>query len=235
MMEEGHVLTHLGLGDQIACNGLIRELYKLHSKLYVYSKLKYFYSVEFMFRDLENLHVLPMEEGGAISFASYYKIKNFYRIRYPFDNMPSDTVVEKGFYYQAGIDFEKKWESFFVKRNPEREENLFNRLGLKPNEYVFLHDDKSRGQTIDEDRIAEKGLKIVRADPEYTNNVFDFCKIIENSREVHVIESCIMCMIDLVFQNTFRGVKGKLFEHRYAKPIKPFEYPTNKLDWRIYV
>jgi hypothetical protein len=81
-MSEAHVLTHLGMGDQITCNGLVRELYSRHSKLYVYCKLKYFYSIEFMYRDLNNLHVLPMEEQGAKTFTSFYKIKNFYNIGY---------------------------------------------------------------------------------------------------------------------------------------------------------
>ena len=233
MIEEGHVLTHLGMGDQITCNGLVRELYKRHSKLYVYSKLKYFYSIEFMYKDLKNLHVLPMEEQGAYNFVSHYKIKNFYRVSYPFSNMPTGITVEQGFYHQAGVDFNKKWESFYVERDPERENNLYDKFDLKPDEYIFFHDDIPRNQVINTDRLTDKNIKIFRASPEQTDNMFDFCKIIENAREIHVIESCMMFMIDLMFQNTFQD--KKLFIHRYTKPIQPFEYPTNKLNWTTYV
>jgi len=226
--EEGHVLTHLGLGDQITCNGLVRELYKRHPKLYVYSKLKYFYSIEFMYRDLENLTVLPMEEIGAHNMVSYHGVNNFYNL-----GLLPGTTVEKGFYQQADVDFNKKWESFKIVRDPERENRLFNHFNLKPNEYIFFHDDTSRNQAIKLEKIENKNLPIFRAKPEHTNNVFDFCKIIENAKEIHVIESCFMFMIDLVFKNIFIH-DTKLFIHRYTKSIQPFEYPTNRLNWRLY-
>ena len=226
---EGHVLTHLGLGDQITCNGLIREIYKRHPKLYVYSKLKYFYTIEFMYRDLENLTVFPMEEIGAKSFTDYHKIKNFYRLGLFIQN----CTVEQGFYSLAGVEFGKKWNSFHVQRDPERENSLFNSYGLTPYEYIFLHDDYDRRQIIDTGLIRNKNLRVIRANPDHTDNIFDYCKIIELAKEVHVIESCFMFMIDLVFKNIF-SLNNNLFIHRYTKPIQPWEYPTNILNWKTY-
>jgi hypothetical protein len=225
--EEGHVLTHLGLGDQVTCNGLVRELYKKHPKLYVYSKLKYFYTVEFMYRDLNNLTVLPMEEIGAYNFVTYYGISNFYKI-----GLLPGTTVEKGFYQQAGVEFDKKWGSFRVDRDAGREQQMFDHFNLVPKKYIFFHDDIERNQIINSDKVEDKSLPIFRARPEHTNNIFDFCKIIENAREIHVIESCFMFMIDLMFKDALN--MPNLFIHRYTKPIQPFEYPTNKLDWKLY-
>jgi hypothetical protein len=231
--DEAHVLTHLGMGDQITCNGLVRELYKKHSKLYIYCKLKYFYSIEFMYRDLPNLHVLPMEESGAHNFINCHGVKNFYNMGYdPKIHGNNGLTVEQTFFQQAGISFSKKWESFFVQRDPNRESLLFNHFKLTPGKYVFVHDDIFRRQIIDSSLFEDKQVPIFRALPEHTNNIFDFCKLIENAQEVHVIESCMMFLIDLVFQNEFKN--KKLFIHRYTKPIKPFEYPTNILDWKIY-
>lgn len=230
--EEGHVLTHLGLGDQITCNGLVRELYKRHPKLYVYSKIKYFYSIEFMYRDLLNLTVLPIEEVGAQTFVTYHKIKNFYKI-----GLISGTTVEKSFYQVAGVTFNKKWENFKVDRDPERENKLFEYFNLKPNEYIFFHNDPERNQIINPERIENKKLPVFQTKPEYTSNIFDYCKIIENAKEIHVIESCFMFLIDLIFKDTFLSPSEKstkLFVHRYTKPIAPWEYPTNKLNWKIY-
>jgi len=231
--DEGHILTHLGLGDQISCNGLVRELYKRHSKLYVYCKLKYFYSIEFMYRDLENLTVLPMEETGAHNFVSHHNIKNFYHMGYdPRIHGSNGLTVEQTFYQQAGVDFSKKWESFKIMRDSDREDRMFKAFNLTPGEYIFFHDDIPRGQIINQELVKNKGLPVFRALPEHTNNIFDFLKIIEFAREAHTIESCFMFMVDLVFQNTFPNLIGI---HRYTKPIQPFEYPTNKLNWKIYV
>lgn len=228
--EEGHVLTHLGMGDQITCNGLVRELYKRHSKLYVYCKLKYYYTIEAMYKDLKNLYVLPLEEQGAHLFASQHNIKYFYNIGMV-PNAPPEITVEKGFYLQAGVDFNKKWENFYVERDFYREIYFFSKFDLKPNEYIFFHDDIPRNQIIK--RVDNKNLKIVRALPEYTNNIFDYLSIIENAREIHVIESCFMFLVDLFLQHNFKD--KNLVIHRYTKPIQPFEYPTNKLPWKVYV
>lgn len=223
--EEGHVLTHLGLGDQVTCNGLVRELYKRHPKLYVYSKLKYYYNIEFMYRDLPNLRVFPIEESGAQYFTNLHGIKNFYKL-----GIGGADTVEKSFYAQAGVDFNKKWESFYVQRDPERENKLYSSFGFQPGEYVFIHDDAARNQIVDTNKIQDKNLKVFRVKPEYTNNIFDYCKIIENAKEVHVIESCVMFMVDLVFKQ----LDKPLYMHRYTKPIEPWEYPTNRLNWHIY-
>lgn len=231
--EEGHILTHLGLGDQVTCNGLVRELYKKHPKLYVYSKLKYFYTIEFMYRDLINLTVLPMEEKGAFLFTSFHKIKNFYNIGFnPSQHDLSKITVEKSFYQQAGIDFNKKWESFYVVRDKDREKTLFNYFNVIPGEYAFFHDDIARNQIIKPQNMLNKNLKIIRVNPEISDNIFDYCSLIEQAGEIHVIESCIMFMIDLVFQNILSSATN-LFMHRYTKPIQSWEYPTNKLNWNI--
>jgi hypothetical protein len=235
--DEAHVLTHLGMGDQITCNGLVRELYKKHSKLYVYCKLKYFYSIEFMYRDLPDLHVLPMEEQGAYNFVSHHKIDKFYKLSFnPTTEMqqgiPVELTVEKTFYKQAGIDFSKKWESFSVQRDARRETQLFENFRLIPGEYIFIHEDNPRKQTINPELIEDKKVSVFRALPDHTNNIFDFCSIIQNAKEIHVIESCMMFLIDLIFQDC--SITKKLFIHRYTKPIKPFEYPKNILNWKIY-
>jgi hypothetical protein len=146
--------------------------------------------------------------------------------------IPVDLTVEKTFYQQAGVPFSKKWESFFVQRDASREFQLFDYFKLTPGEYIFVHDDIPRQQIINVDLFEDKKLPVLRALPEHTNNIFDFCYMIENAKEIHVIESCMMFLIDLMFQNQFKN--KKLFIHRYTKSIKPFEYPTNTLDWKIY-
>jgi len=223
--EEGHVLTHLGLGDHFTCNGLVRELYKRHPKLYVYSKLKYFYSVEQMYEDLPNLTVLPMEESGAELFVRQHQIRNFYKV-----SIGSDVTAERSFYRQAGVDFNKKFESYHVPRNHERENYFASKFDFKGEKYAFVHDDVSRNQIVDNNKIVDRSLSIFRADPCHTSNIFDYCKIIENASEIHTIESCFMFMIDL----TFKNIKPGLFRHRYAKSIPPCEYPTNLQNWYTY-
>ena len=220
--DDGHILTHLGLGDQITCNGLVRELYKRHPKLYVYCKRKYYYTIEFMYRDLPNLKVLPLEESEARNFVNMHNIKNFYDL-----GIGSDETVEKSFYKQANVDFCKKFESFYVMRDYIRERTFAEKFNFINNLYAFVHDDIQRNQIV-QNQLIGKGLSIFRVDFGYTNNIFDYCSIIENANEIHTIESCFMFMIDLMKYNI------PLYQHRYTKPIAPFEYPTNCQRWTIY-
>jgi len=232
--DEAHILTHLGLGDNLTCHGLVREIHKKHSQSYVYCKLKYFYSVDFMYRDLPNLTVFPMEEIGAENFVKMHNIKNYYKIGH--ENMAQAETAEKAFYKQAGVDFNKKWDSFFIQRNDERENKLYSSFDFKENDYAFVHDDLSRNsnytgqkQAIDITKISDPNLKVFRPKMEYTNNIFDYLKIIENAKEIHVMESSFMFLIDLAFKK----IDKPLYLHRYSRGTPAWELPTNKLNWRV--
>ena len=74
---------------------------------------------------------------------------------------------------------------------------------------MFVHDDPSRGLVITEKQVGSD-FPIVRND--MSENIFHFGKLLENAKEVHLMESSIRCMIEsldtddvrLVFYS-FRG------------------------------
>jgi len=50
-----YIYHHLGLGDHIICNGLVRELIKPEKKYKMFVKPHNHNIVKFMYRDLKNL------------------------------------------------------------------------------------------------------------------------------------------------------------------------------------
>ena len=54
-METKYIYHHLGLGDHIICNGLIRNLINYDDKYFMFIKQHNLVSVKFMFRDLKNI------------------------------------------------------------------------------------------------------------------------------------------------------------------------------------
>jgi hypothetical protein len=65
---------------------------------------------------------------------------------------------------------------------------------------------------IDEDLIVNKNLKIVRPIHGYTNNVFDYCYLMEHSAESHFIDSSFRLIFDslkLRNSNIFYHLKMK--------------------------
>ena len=111
-------------------------------------------------------------------------------------NKDKNKTIDMLFYEQHKIDYSKRFELTYWKRDYESEDKLYNLL-VKKKDYVFIHDDPGRGFIIKNDTINEK-FQIIRNSYDY--NIFDYAKILENAKEIHVMESSIRCMIE--FLNT---------------------------------
>jgi hypothetical protein len=87
---------------------------------------------------------------------------------------------------------------------------------LNPNEekYIFVHDDASRGFSIDMDRI-KTDHKIIMNDKRF--NVFDYITLLENAEEVHFMQSSfkeLMCSYEMK--------KTILYQHNYVRKYDEF-------------
>ena len=88
--------------------------------------------------------------------------------------------------------YSKRFEFTYWKRDLIEEENLYNKLVKKEN-HAFVHDDQSRDFVIKDENISDN-LQIIRNSNEYS--IFDYSKIIENAKEIHVMESSTRCMLE---------------------------------------
>ena len=80
---------------------------------------------------------------------------------------------------------------------------LFEKYNVVEGEYVFIHDDSSRGFIIDDDLVINNNLRIIRPSIGFTDNVFDYCYLMENSFESHFIDSSFRLIFDsLKLRNT---------------------------------
>jgi hypothetical protein len=90
-------------------------------------------------------------------------------------------------------------------------------LGISDDcEYIFIHDDNRF--KIDENRISSD-LKKIRPVIDLTNNIFDYCSVLEGAKEIHLIESSFCFMVDLLKLNNY------VFAHRYARWQNDFGIP----------
>jgi hypothetical protein len=229
-MKDLLVFPHLGLGDLLVCNGLIRTLSKT-AKCWVMVRPRNAETARFMWRDNHNIELIVLtgnfeeQEDRARSFFDY-AAKNGKKIiglgawgSKPFDIENWDVEM----YRQAGVDWKDRWNSFRVDRQESRE---FELPGKK---YIFVHEDKERGFAIDPTKLP-KNRKIVRPEPRPSKNggepnLFDWWDTIEHAEEIHVIDSAFLCMIDSL---PFLNAKRLVF-HQYARPDgKP---PHTVKDW----
>ncbi len=210
---------NLGLGDAIICNGLVRALAlrQPDRTIRVAAWPQNVASVMQMFSDIdvqviatstENLRGLPTDGHDVLSIG----LNN----RHWGEAQPFD----RAFYHFADVPFDAKWGLFHIPESGTE-------LGPPDYRYALLHEDRSRGFTIDRSRIP--GILIHSVTPGKTPRLSDWRRWIEHAADIHCIDSSVMHMAELLPTN------GKLFYHRYARTAdkSPVEAIFRK-DWTVY-
>jgi hypothetical protein len=230
-------LTHQGLGDQIICNGLIREIYKQYpGGAITFCKPQYFESVQYMYRDLNEFIVLPYKSGTDEN-----------NIKSKLNEIPAAAdadIVDIGAYnhdesksfdvhfYEHGrikIPHEKRWSSFYVQRDIEAERKLTNTLNTGNEPYIFLHDDNSRNINIDRSKVPAD-IKIISPIRDLTGNIFMYTDIILNAKEIHCIDSSFINLAESIDTGNV-----PLVFHKYARgSFSVFGTPTLRKNWKVY-
>lgn len=226
---------HNKLGDNLICNGIVREYAKKYDRVGIFCVPQYKESVSFMFRDLKNLRIEMVKNHRQKQYflwLSKFRIGNgrYDEIKTIQNDPETGIIAERQLYALAGIPHEKKWSSFFVERDMQRElDFLVHVAGNEP--YIFVHDDAIYGASLDPTKISSL-YKIVRPHRSLTNNIFDYCTLLERAEEIHVVDSVFMFLVDnLPYQNP----NQKLFVHRYARKNPSWNLPALKKSWTILV
>jgi hypothetical protein len=123
---------------------------------------------------------------------------------------------------QAGIPFEKRWSDWKIDRDLSRE--------FEPPkcEYAFVHEDTARGFCINGvDASIPNHMAIVFAQKGRTDNLFDYCRLIEGATELHLIDSCFAILADSLPSLKAKRKVIHLYARKGALP------PTYRGDWEI--
>jgi len=230
-----YIYTHLGLGDHIICNGLVRSLINPYEKYTLFVKSHNLKTVQFMYRDLDNMCFYVADDSGVSNYIKENNISDKDLIIAGFMSHPNAKSFDESFYLQNNLPISSRWENFYVQRDFESEMRIFNHFGVKEHEYVFIHDDASRGYLIDEDLVVNKNLKIVRPEIGLTDNVFDYCYIMEKSKESHFIDSSFRLIFDslkLRNNNIFYHIKMKNNSRRNSHEY--YDARNNFLNFKVY-
>ncbi len=214
-MNEVYIHQHLGLGDHIICNGLIRNLYKIHDKINLFACQQHFESISFMFRDLPNLNVISIPGVYNDNYVAD-NYNNQQIIKIGFDNVQRlitqhNCSWDESFYIQFNIPFNLRWDDFFIKRDINSEKLLYKKLNPKNEKFILIHSTGSDNiDRIDYSKINSNLLKI-EVKKGITNNVFDYLKLIEYADEIHCISSFFNVLCDSV------ETSGKIYFHDTIK------------------
>jgi hypothetical protein len=97
-------------------------------------------------------------------------------------------------YAAAGVPFAEKW-NLSIRRNPQREQALYERLVRQGSDYIVVHRQGSdaQGQVAVPQRFV--GLPVIEID-ERTDCIFDWLLILERARFLLLLDSCFANLVE---------------------------------------
>jgi hypothetical protein len=236
---ELYIHHHLGIGDHIDCNGMVRWLlkHKKFSKIHVFVKEKYFNLIDYMYRDEDRICLIQVPNDKEYEFINNFSKTNHIPIlKIGHENYPWGREQELGkgcaelFYEQIKMPFDIRFSYFYYERDTAEESRVYKKLNPAGKPFVFVHDDPSRGFTIDEDKIrqlAGEDIVIIRND--MSENIFYYGKIFEEAKQIHCMESCFRSFAETL------DIKGDLYLHNFRDGASGFLGNSTKQPWKHIV
>jgi len=246
-MKIGTILFHQGWTDIINCLPLVnifsKEFEKINlivredSKPIIDYYLSQFSNVKGCYYDKFELDnrlgeiVQKYNETEILFFGIHDEFRKNKYINLFLNSKPDEFFVKK-FYTVYDIEYSNRVTSFELKRDFNLEEKLYNNfISEHGNDYVLYHDDVERNIILDKTNF-NSNYKWVDLD-KTTYTFFDYVKILENSKEIHLIDSVWAAIIYLL------DSKYGLFKHipirvNCLRGYKPMFLEPIKLDnWEV--
>jgi len=204
--------SHLGLGDQIVCNGIVHWLAKTYKrKVFVACKQKNYANIDFLYKDFEDIIPLtiptnPIDEHAEVQRRTEDRNLDLIKTCIPFDDMDRTNYWDQGFYDILHLDYPIKYTYCSLPSVNEEEIISEHLKGL--GDYAFVHDDPMRDLTY----AYETELPIIKNQLEL--NIFEMGVIMRRAKELHMMASSLICLADLMrlplknqkaYLYTFRG------------------------------
>jgi hypothetical protein len=175
---------HLGLGDHIVCNGMVRTILDRDNAdcLYLPVKLKNLSSVKRMYFDEQRIICLPVQNDREVyNLKEVYLSSKVYRVG--FEKTRKDWDVS--FYDSVGIPFEKRWSSFKCYRDKCEERKIELSINPEQEPFVLVH---NTGSNETFDIQIKTNIKIIKVMP-ISDCLLDWCGMIEKAKDIYCIDS----------------------------------------------
>ncbi len=213
---DGGVLfrSHLGMGDQIACNGIVHFIRNKfpNKRVYVLAKTKNLANIEFMYKDFDDIEVveIPGNDEDLETQLWLNSREDLDKIIYinsyiPWPNHMTDRYWDESFYKTVGLEYEVK---LLYSTLPKIDEQaIMDKHVDVEGDYAFVYDDPERGFTF----TPKTDLPIIKNKTDL--NIFEMAPIIKNAKEVHTMLGGLVCLMELL-KTPHGGQKGFLYPIR---------------------
>jgi hypothetical protein len=207
---------HLGIGDHIVCNAIVRKKY-FDLKNIVLVVLKHnLDSVKSLYQDID-ISFLPVSSDKEAED----NYKNYEVFRIGFEKCNIDNW-EKSLYDQLNLDYSIRYKDFVLPRNFERENSLFKKIN-PPDKFAICN---VRSTKMLHNFPIQTSLPLIQMEF-LTNNIFDWTLLIEKASEIHMIDSAPFQLVKQLNLDT-----NKFFYDTRSLDSSRTR-PTFNQDWKI--
>lgn len=208
---------HVGLGDAFIMQGMVHHfvLTAKYRKVIINTRKAYLPDMEKLYHHIRGMvdfqvhetydkKPVDVEADERLELGFFSDAKDFYV-----------KVWDREFYRQAGVPFFNRWRHCYVPM-PDRE--------VKRRDFVIRHHDPKRKFLIE-------GLKpdidiVVGEKP----TLLDWVPELMAAREIHVIDSCVMNLVESMYHLQMVRPDAKLCYHAYARQDPP---ATVLAPWKV--
>jgi len=246
MINKCLIYGNLNICNLFEINGIIRYYSNIYDEVYVVSKNNYYNSASNIFLDNKKIIILSLDIQDEVIpnnhyiFDLYKDIDNINLNN--IDNINNNFFLAKNYYNSINLDYNLRYKYEKINRNNLFENKFYDKIMKKyNNSYIFINDYTSLNyQKI---TIYSK-LPIYHPKVNYYNdtanstfydywsnessdNILDYCKIIENAYEIHLAYNEFFCLANFL---NLSNVKNKYI---YTDLINIKDYYENLKDWKI--
>lgn len=241
--KEAFLLSHLGLGDNIMCIGMVNYLTQYYDKVHVVCKSKY-YNNMLMLHKNDKINYLRVNNDENISPRFGFNKQSFDKVTSKWDVFLCglhifDGIYHNnfplGFYDDLEIDRNIFWTHFSINKLPESLELYKKVENIK---YIVVHNISSTGKVFNSKQVIEKygdnslliinfneneykvGHKYYEIAQEFINKPLAYYKeVIENAEYIFLTDSSFFCLaiqLDIKTDNCYYISRDNVcYDHLY--------------------
>jgi len=184
---------HLGMGDHIVLNGLVRHIYEREKDNYDhFFLLCYEHNKANVMRMYQDLKIVPLpvkNDGDIVNAIRALDPTKHEDLHLNEEGLKLyNEIGDDAFFDVYGYDRELRTQ--FKITYTEDQKRVAKSLVPK-GKYIFVHDDEERGFKIDKNRLPNLPIATISKQ----TPLFDVVEVIRNAEECHVISSSFLCWL----------------------------------------
>lgn len=210
--------TRIGIGDHFVSSGLIKHLSQKFQRVFLVTCPYNWPTVNYMFVNNPNVIVVAMDPLNADSVNQLVKDVNGELFVAMFDYIHrTDQPWFRACYEQYQLPYEARFELWNGPTHGPRSHQLYRKIAERKKPYMVIHHTcGERGpKPFDIDILAGRDPESIAhfnqiiVTGEYSNNLFDWSQILINAAEIHVVQSSIYHLCEMISDQ----LTGTVFYH----------------------